>query len=840
MPLSFWPFAFHSAVYLYNINVSVALSNKSPFEMYYGKKPQIDNIKVWGCRAWLSLPREGSYRVNKLQPRAVMGRFIGYAKDRKGWVFWIPEWKQTKVWWEVHSWIEDSFDNLGVDTSEKDYTRWLDWDEQEEREKVLSKGGNVEIRQEIRQELPPDDPPPLPLPEIASPNRFDPLAQPPPLELPRQESPPPREISPPPPPPPQPLAPPEPRRSGRLAGEAPPHFVPIEGAPAALRVEIPPPHPTTRFSSLTFATHDNSLDLTNSSIAAIVDLDDNASRPEVLSALHLALSTNSNYDGNLDAPAYWELKGRPDLDLWLTAMADEIAAFDATGTWDGEVVELPKGRKAISVKWVLLIKRDTEGKVIKYKARLVARGDMQVDGIDYDETYSSTVRLTAVRLAFALLAQHRHWKLCQFDISNAYLLGNLDREIYIRQPPGFINSKNPSGVRRLRKALYGLKQGGREWQKVLRGALEEIGFKPCPADNGFYVRWKNGKVTLIPTHVDDGMIMGDDDMEATVNEISTRLEGKLKLVDNSLFLGMRIRRHEDGSVELDQTHYIKSILDRFFPNGLSPISTPLDSSYSSITAATEDERFECPYRELLGALMYLSSCTRPDLAFPLSFAARFASCPAQRHWSTLKHICRYLSGTSSLGLRYSPSHSPFSPDMLTGWSDADHGADKDTRRSVSGYVFGFGDDSMRSTAISWLSRRQKSVAISSSESEYMAMSEASREAVWLRQLLVDLGFPPSSPTLIRGDNSGSLLLASHPTSHSRTKHIAIHYHFTRELVENQTVVLKWVPTNDMVADVFTKGLDKKKHEMFTMRCGLRDLSRKGGCEIGETKGANKD
>ncbi|GAA5978434.1 hypothetical protein JCM11641_007945, partial [Rhodosporidiobolus odoratus] len=399
-------------------------------------------------------------------------------------------------------------------------------------------------------------------------------------------------------------------------------------------------------------------------------------------------------------------------------------------------------------------------------------------------------------------------------------------------PPGFVDSARPSAVRRLRKALYGLRQGGREWQKVLRNALESLGFRRSDADHGLYVRKKDGKTAIIPTHVDDGLLIGDDDLNAILDSLSEKLEGKLKKVDTGLFLGMRVRRLKDGGVELDQSHYAKSVLERFFPDGLTSRTTPLDSDYSSISPAAEDERFDCPYRELLGALVYLSSCTRPDLAFALSFASRFSACPAERHWSILVRICRFLSGTSSVGLRYSPAPSGFSADLLSGWSDSDHAGDRDTRRSVSGYVYGIGWDSLWSTAVAWMSRRQKSVAISSTEAEYVALSEAAREALWLRALLLDLDYPPSSPTLVQGDNSGSLLLASHPTSHSRTKHIGVHYHFTRELVENGTLALKWIPTDDMVADFMTKGLGGAKHILFSGRCGLRNLLREGGCEKG--------
>ncbi|GAA5828225.1 hypothetical protein JCM5353_003899 [Sporobolomyces roseus] len=846
MPPTFWPYALSAAVYLYNRTPSKVLDYETPYERYYGKKPELNHLKVWGCEAWLALPREGVYRVNKLQSRAVKGRFVGYPNDKKGWMFWVPEWRKIVIWHEIARWNESGKGNEGVEGDLK-YDEWmkeLDEDrvwlrEGRERGVVPEGGNNGTERQELVNETPDSRPPPPPPPPPAPANDAPP--PPVPAAAPHEPSPAPEPNLPPPPqnpvpalPAPAPAPAPPQRRSNRLAGASPSHYVPLEGAPveAALRAVIPQqtPSPT---SPLAYAILDPDLDNDEEYIvAATVTADPDASPEELKLAIASALATSPTWTGDHDSPQYWEIRNRPDVDLWLAAMALELAAFSATGTWDEELVELPKGRKAIAVKWVLLIKRDAEGKIIKYKARLVARGDQQIDGVDYDETHSSTVRLASVRFLFALLAAFPHYKLSQFDISNAYLLGNLDREIYVQQPLGFSDKSKPTLVRRLRKALYGLKQGGREWQKVLRDALEKIGFKRCEADHGVYVRKRGGKSVYIPTHVDDGLVVGDDNLEEMLDELDKQLGGKLKKIETGLFLGMKFRRKEDGTVEVDQAHYVRSILERFFPNGLNPVVTPLDASYSNLAAATEEERFDCPYRELLGALLYLSTCTRPDLTFSLSFLGRFAACPAKRHWTALVHVCRYLEGTRDLGLRYITPTLPFTASLLTAWCDADHGADKDTRRSVSGYVFSIGDDGLRSTAISWLSKRQKSVAISSTEAEYMALSEAAREALWLRHLLRELGFDTSLPTLIRGDNSGSLILASHPTSHSRTKHIDVHYHFTRERVSDGTVELKWVRTDDMVADVFTKGLGREKHVLFTSLVGLRNLRRKGGCEKG--------
>ncbi|GAA5997081.1 hypothetical protein JCM11641_003668, partial [Rhodosporidiobolus odoratus] len=286
-------------------------------------------------------------------------------------------------------------------------------------------------------------------------------------------------------PPPQvsnipPPAPDPPRRSSRLQGADAPFFQPLEGAPQqqtpsadniALSTFLPPslaarfvagsrrpaprkypsnplpsPSKTVAFDlSLAFAVHDPSLDFDQSTSSYLTfEVSASSTRSELRAELEKALSTSPAWNGSLDEPSFKQAMAGPDVEKWVDAMMAELAAFEATGTWEEDLVDLPEGRRAISVKWVLLIKRDADGRVIKYKARLVARGDMQVEGVDYDETFSSTVRLTTVRVVYALLASNPTWTYRQFDISNAYLLGKLDQEIYIKQPPGFVDSARPS------------------------------------------------------------------------------------------------------------------------------------------------------------------------------------------------------------------------------------------------------------------------------------------------------------------------------------------------------------------------------------------------------------
>ncbi|GAA5907899.1 hypothetical protein JCM5296_006127 [Sporobolomyces johnsonii] len=796
--------------------------SNTPFEAYHGTVPDLSNLRAWGCVAYLRLPPEGRSAPHKLADRGIRARFIGYPEDSKGWIFWIPEQRKVVDGWNA-TFVEDDFTNDRSKEEESGMDKWLGEMDSlaeetvrppREEENALAEETVRPPREDAQDPLA-EEPVRPPCEEEEELRLEDCRASEPeagPREGETEEAEQGRAETPAPPPPP-------PRRSQRLAGmdgADSPFYQPLQGAPSREATDAaaadlafstfsttsstPRLSPTT---SLAFATHSVDLDHDpDSTVALAFDADAHSTSADLRGALERALATGPSWNGSLDEPSYGQAMAGPDVEKWTEAMEAELAAFEATGTWEEKLVDLPAGRRAIAVKWVLLIKRDTDGRVIKYKARLVARGDMQVEGVDFDETFSSTAA----------------------SRPNAYLLGTLDNEIYIKQPPGFVDSGRPKAVRRLKKALYGLLQGGREWQKVLRAALEKVGFRRMDADHGLYVRRRDGRVAIVPTHVDDGMMVGDDDLDGILDRLSEELEGKLKRVGTDLFLGMRVRRKADGTVEADQAHYTRAVLDRFFPTGLTPRATPLDADYGNVAPATEDERFECQYRELLGALVYLSACTRPDIVFALSFASRFATCPAERHWRLLVRLCRYLKGTSHLGLRYLTPRTPFSPDLLTAWSDADHGADKETRRSISGFVFGVGDDSLRSTVISWLSRRQRSVAISSTEAEYMVLSEAAREAIWLRALLVDLGFPPTSPTTIRGDNSGSLLLSSHPTSHSRTKHIAVHYHFTREQVEEGTLVLRWVPTDDMVADVFTKGLGGVKHTLFT---GLYTSARPG-------------
>ena len=236
----------------------------------------------------------------------------------------------------------------------------------------------------------------------------------------------------------------------------------------------------------------------------------------------------------------------------------------------------------------------------------------------------------------------------------------------------------------------------------------------------------------------------------------------------------------------------------------TPASTTMLTKTMSPTNSTEVANMSAiPYRQAVGALNYLAVCTRPDIAYAVSSVSRFLNNPGPAHWTAVKHIFRYLKRTQDHGLKFSK---PTSGDIILGpnYSDSDWAGDLETRRSTTGYIF-----HLSGAPITWRSRRQPTVVLSSTEAEYMALSEASQEALWLRSLLHDIGFTQDS-TIILGDNKGSLKLATNPVFHKRTKHIDIRHHFIRESVENGTIQIKWVPTEKMVADLLTKPLSPQK------------------------------
>jgi len=491
---------------------------------------------------------------------------------------------------------------------------------------------------------------------------------------------------------------------------------------------------------------------------------------------------------------------------WVDAMKIELESIHSNKTWT--LVPRPGNRRVLGGKWVYKLKRGPNGEILRHKARWVVRGFEQEYGIDYNETFASVVKPMSYKALFAITAA-LDLEIHQMDVKTAFLYGNIDEEIYVEQPHEL--NDGTDRVCRLNKALYGLKQSPRIWYNTLAAFLMELGFSPLAADLGVFSK---GNV-YIAIYVDDILIAGPDLDE--INQLKAWLTKRFEMTDLgeiSFYLGMEIKRHRPTkTLRLSQRAYLAKILDNLKMQDCKPVATPMD--LSKLTPAEKEyassEADRQWYAGAIGSLMYLMLGTRPDIAFAVSCLSRFMSNPTSAHITAVKRVCRYLKGTQDLELVFRGDLCP-----LSGYTDADWAGDTATRRSTSGYIFNLG-----SGAISWSSKRQPVVALSSCESEYMGETQATKEAIWLRRLLAGLlGHEEPMATVIFGDNQGAIALAKNPQFHARTKHIDIQHHFVREKQAEGEVDVQYTPTERQIADGLTKALPKDVFEAFRKALGL--------------------
>lgn len=511
---------------------------------------------------------------------------------------------------------------------------------------------------------------------------------------------------------------------------------------------------------------------------------------------------------------------------WYQAMTSELKSIIQNDTW--EIVDRPNNRKVIGSRMVLRNKFGPDGKLEKRKARIVAKGFTQKPGVDFNETFSPVARLSSVRLATALATQCG-MKITQLDITTAYLNGSLDEDIFMEIPDLtqellehiVRTDRDNSTIRRkadkmlqelkkgdrvcyLKKALYGLKQAGRQWYVKLDKVLRSLGACRSNSDHCVYYQGQGTNLTLIVVYVDDILIISNNITNTTRFKTGLSQQFIVKdLGDVKYCLGLEFVNC-DGSFTIHQKGYVHEILNRFGMSDCKSVSTPIDISTRSVKAEQEDDVEEVtkfPYRELVGSLMYLAMATRPDIAHAVSWLSRYNDCYDRTHWTAAKRVLRYLKGTAHYGVTYKVSDKP-----LFGYVDADWGNCPNDRRSYTGFAFLLADG-----AISWESRKQRTVALSSTEAEYMGMTEAVKEAIYLKRFLLELGFEGSTEVTLFCDNVGAQKLATNPVFHSRTKHIDIRHHFIREAVNEHHIKLVYTPTEKMTADVLTKGLSRPKH-----------------------------
>ena len=512
------------------------------------------------------------------------------------------------------------------------------------------------------------------------------------------------------------------------------------------------------------------------------------------------LATAADEEAKQSPQSVQEALQGPHKEKWQQAMSSEMESLRENGVY--ELVDRPVGKKVVKSKWVLRVKTNERGEIEKYKARVVAKGYSQVEGVDYDQTFSPTVRFESIRQMVALGAS-KGMQMHQMDVTTAFLYAPLDEEVYMEQPEGTVFPGGEGKVMRLLKCLYGLKQSPRQWNILIDTVLKQLGFTRLKSDFGIYVKGEGDDAVYIALYVDDLFLVGKT-MER-IKEVKDGLCSQFKMKDLGearFLLGIEIRRQVNGDVFLVQERYARDVVKRFNMEGCKSVSTPLelgvqlDSSQQPVNDEEKREMMNIPYRSAIGSLMYLATCTRPDLAAAVSELSKFNQNPGIAHWEGVKRVLRYLSDTVGEGLMYKRGAQV----EVWGYSDSGHAGERETSRGRSGYVF-----LSAGAAISWRSSMMKLVTHSSCESEYVGLSEAGNEAVYLNQLQGEMNIGRMS-VLLLGDNESSLKLAMNPVFHQRSKHIRIKYHSLRDRIEEGLIELCKIDTGLNAADMMTKNV----------------------------------
>lgn len=497
----------------------------------------------------------------------------------------------------------------------------------------------------------------------------------------------------------------------------------------------------------------------------------------------------------------------PEKTQWLAAVQDELQSFEKNSAW--ELVDVPKDGTIVQCKWVLRKKYDSANNV-RYRARLVAKGFTQKYGVDYTETFSPVVRHTTLRLLFALSVK-LGLEVSHLDVKTAFLNGDLEETIYMKMPDCYNSGTSVCNVLKLKKAIYGLKQASRAWNKKVDNCLISDGYKRSKIEPCMYIKEINKCKTIVTVYVDDFFIFSNDKIETKnlkqilSNKFSIKDLGEVKVC-----LGMDITFNKDkGYVTLSQETYIDQLLNKFHLSDCKTVETPMEVKLN-INKGEVGVNSHMPYQQLIGSLMYLSVLTRPDISYSISFLSQFNNCHTKEHWEYAKRVLKYLKRTKCYGIKYCKEGNS----EIIGYVDADWASNSVDRRSYTGMCFLLSDG-----AISWECRKQKCVALSSTESEYMGLSEACREALYLKELQYEITNKMYTINLFN-DNQGAQKLCANPVFHKRTKHIDIKYHFCRDLVMDKIVKVLYMPTADMPADILTKSLCPAKHYKFMLLLGI--------------------
>jgi hypothetical protein len=811
LPHFFWPLAAQAAVHIKNrVPHSSLPPDTTPFELWFNKKPDLSHLRPFG--ALVVCRKTNSDDLNKVTERGEDGVFMGYARDAKGYLVWFPSAKAIRtrrdivfhgfptpkdapplsqiLWDEIPYDLEPRFrDFRDAKVIFSNGDRITDPPGQSSSVRGIGDTGCGQPSMDPCSVPPKDDhilsgrlPQGCGAPNVDSPAPSElpnPAVQP---TIPLNNSTP-------------------PRRSSRLAKVTAnmllvDHANSVEGGnmlSALLNSEI----------------DELEVDCEEADLAQLVVAFVEAEATYVGAALTTPIDDPNAKDPRTiqeaESSVYWT--------HWLAAILEELESLRAKGVYV-EVPELPPGRKAVDSKWVLHIKRDRNGCISRFKARLVAKGFTQIPGQDFTYTFAPVARWESIRILLTIAAS-LDMEIRQVDVKTAFLNGPLDEEIYMRMPR--IVGK---GFWKLLKGLYGLKQAGRQWYLELNSKLESIGFKRTESDWSLYVRHSGSSFTMLTTSVDDMLIASTSTAESDL--VIKQLGDMFDITDTKepqFHLGCGLTRNRNNHcIRLDQQSYAESILRDFGFDNSKPVSTPMEPNtrlfpFRSTPSMEEAETIKkFPYTAIVGKLMYLATCTRPDIAYAVRELARFMTNYGPPHIAAAKHLLRYLKGTVTYGISLGNNDRLYP--AFRALTDSDWGMG-DERKSISGYLITLGK-----SPLSWSSKQQAVIALSSCEAEYLASTHCAREVLWFRNIFAELGFPQVDPTTIFCDNQGTVACTHDPHAHSRMKHISIREHFIRDCVMKRLVNVVYVSNQENTADLFTKPLGRILHSRWVEMLGL--------------------
>lgn len=547
---------------------------------------------------------------------------------------------------------------------------------------------------------------------------------------------------------------------------------------------------------------------------------------EVMSAVASGVATLEQHTPR----TYREAMASPDAPKWKAALGKEMRSCVEQEVWTlVRRDQLPKGANVLPCKEVFKVKVDEHGEVTEYKARFTPKGFRQKHGIDFFETYARTGLYKTLRVALSLVAKWDH-ELAQFDVPTAFLNAEVEEDIYMELPEGF---EQPGMVCKLQKSLYGLKQAPRNWDQLVHAFITKVmGFKATVSDPSLYFRRsRSGRLMLIYRFVDDmqGSHHADDAVEfqECVKLLQDRFRIK-QLQTATWMLGMRIIRDRKArTITLSQELYVTKALEKF---GLQECRVA--SSPEAVGAAHDaNPELDAPanvqrYMEITGTVMYAAISTRPDTAHAAHYLASNMQAPTVRHMQAAERVLRYLAGTKDVGLVFGSRNGDTVGDSrgrkaqvqvdVCAFADADWANDRGDRRSISGWVAKVNGD-----PVSWSSKKQRVVALSTCEAELYAESAAIQEVLWLRGLMEELGLHTRMGSTVYGDNQSAIAVSQNGVKGERTKHVDVKYHFVTEAVERGVVSLKWIPTAQQQADIFTKALAAPVFELLRQQLMTR-------------------